>query len=121
MALKDQANQLECDITYASGDTLDTQGYMSATFVLATINTTSVALEESDNGTAWTDVAEEKIIKSDGVAGAVSGNDVTYTAAGTAVIGCVSKKRYMQATITNPATDTTIVTVLGNPLKAPIN
>lgn len=121
MAIKDLATKINPDITYSSGDTLDTAGYMSATFILETINTTSVAMEESDNGTDWTDVAAANIIKADGVAGAVAGNDVTYTAAGTAVIGYTGKKRYAQATVTNPATNTAIVALLGDPLKAPIN
>lgn len=120
-ALKDLATLIKPDITYASGDTLDTTGYLSATFVLATINTTSVALEESEDGSTWNDVAEAQIIKGDSVAGAVSGNDVTYTAAGTACIGCLSKKKYMQATVTNAATDTTIVSLLGDPLLAPVS
>lgn len=119
-ALKDLATLIKPNIAYASGGTLDTVGYLSTTFVLATINTTSVALEESEDGSTWNDVAESQIIKGDSVAGSVSGNDVTYTAAGTACIGCLSKKRYAQATVTNPATDTTIVAILGDPLKAPV-
>jgi hypothetical protein len=121
MPIKDNATTVQSDITYASGGALDTRGYMSATFVLATINTTAVALTESDDNSTYTDVAATNIIKGDGVAGAIAGNDVTYTAAGTGRIGYVGKKRYVKATVTNAATDTTIVSELGGPLYAPVN
>lgn len=117
---KEQATVLKCAADYSSGDTLDVKGYESATFVLPVINTTSVAIEESDDDSTWSDVDDDLIIAGDG-AGTVSGNDVAYTATGTGVIGVLSKKRYVQATVTNAATDTTIVAILGNPHKAPVN
>ena len=120
MANKDQATVLKCDITYASGDTLDIQGYESATVILGVVDTSSIALQESDDDSTYTDVGADFIIVGDG-AGTVSGNDVAYTAAGTGVIGYVGKKRYIQATVTNPATDTTVLTILGTPHKAPVN
>ena len=120
MAMKDQATILKFDATYASGDTLDIKGYQAATVTLPVINTSSVAFQESDDDSTYTDVDAAFIIVGDG-AGTLSGNDVSYTATGTGVIGYVGKKRYIQATVTNPATDTTIYTVLGAPLKAPVN
>lgn len=119
MANKDQATTIECAADYASGDTLDIQGYESATVVLNVKATTSVALQESDDDSTYTDVDNDFIIVGDG-AGVATGNDVLYAATGTGVIGYVGKKRYIQATVTDAATDATIVTILGTPHKAEV-
>ncbi len=120
MAIKDQTTTLALDASVASTDIVDTQGYMSLTYCLNVINTTSLAFEHGDDSglSDATDVAADDIIVGDG-AGTVTGNDVAYTATGTANVGYVGKKRYVKVTVTNAATDATIVTILGNPLKAP--
>jgi hypothetical protein len=116
------ATKIDADITVASTDIIDTQGAESLTYLLATINTTSVALVHGDDSALAdvSDVGADFIIVGDSN-GTVVGNDVGYTAATTAQIGYVGKKRYVKATITNAATDTTIVTVKGDLLLAPPN
>lgn len=120
-ALKDLATLIK-PAAYTSGAALNTSGYMSTTFIVPTQNTTSVALTESDDDSTYNDVAEAKIIvgKDGVVTGTLSGNDVGYTASGTGVIGYAGKKKYVKATVTNAVSNTTIHSVLGDPLKAPV-
>lgn len=111
MAKKDQATLITVDSSIVSATTIvDTQGYESLTFVLPVINTTSLALTHGDDS----GLSDGAAVGSDFLIG-----QTAYTATGTGKLGYVGKKRYVQITVTNPATDTTIVAVKGNPLKAP--
>ena len=111
MASKDLVTGILPKADISSGDTLDLVDSESCALILNVINTTSVALQEGDesDGSDKTDVAAEFILTGPGDAGTVSGNDVAYTATGVANIGYVGHKRYLTVTVTNAATDTTIV------------
>ena len=120
MANKDLATKILADITVASAEVVDVQGAESLTYLLETIDTTNVALEHGDDDALAdaADVPEDFIIVGDAT-GALSGNDVVYDGVDTAVIGYVGGKRYVRATITNPATNAAICTVKGDLLKSP--
>ena len=121
MSKKDMASKIVADAAIVSGTSIvDTAGAESLTFILNVAAGTTVALQEGDDSglSDAADVPEEFIIVADDNA-TVSGNDVTFAAAGTGVIGVVGSKRYVQPTVGTPAADATIVAVLGDLLKAP--
>jgi len=122
MSKKDMATRINPDITVASEDIIDTQGAESLTYILGTKATTNVAFEHGDaaNLSDASDVGADFLIVADSN-GALTGNDVLYDAAVTANIGYVGKKRYVKATVTDAATDTTIAVIHGDLLKAPVN
>lgn len=105
---------------YTSAAALNTVKYLSCTFIVPVQNTTSLAFTECDtSGGTYTDVAERNLIVSDSL-GTKSGNDVAYAASGTGTIGYVGKKQYVKMTVTNAVSNTTIHSILGNPLVAPV-
>ncbi len=120
MASKDLATKIVPDITVASADIIDTQGAESLTYMLHTKATTNVAFQDGDDSglSDAADVAAKFLIVNDSD-GTLTLNDVLYTAAVTANIGYVGKKRYVKATVTNAATDTTILTIKGDLHKSP--
>lgn len=120
MAKRDMATTIVPDITVASTDIIDTQTAESITYILETVDGTSVAFEDGDDSglSDAADVEDKFLIVGDAV-GAVTGNDVAYDAVTTANIGYVGKKRYVRATVTTPATNAAICVVKGDLLLNP--
>lgn len=110
MANFDIFTTTDADAAVVSGTTIiDMQGAESLMFIANVINTTSFAVTHgNDSGL------------SDGAAvdAAFLIGPTAYTATGTGRVCYVGKKRYVQITVTNPATDVTIVALKGNLLNS---
>ena len=90
---------------------IDTNEFESLTFILNVIDTTSLELTHGDDS----GLSDGTTVGSDFLIG-----ETAYTATGVGKLGYVGKKRYVQITVTNPATDTTIFAIQDSPLKAPV-
>ena len=107
---KDQVSEITVQLAVSATTVIDTQGYQSLTFALPVKDTTALSLKDAE----VSDMSDEAVI-----AAAFRIGKIAYTAAGVGKLGYVGKKRYVEITVTDPATDVTIMAILGNPLLAP--
>lgn len=107
---KDKVTYMKCSLAVSGTTIIDTQGYEALSFVLPVKDTTALALAHGDDS----GLSDTAAVGSDFLIG-----DVAYTGAGVGKLGYVGKKRYVEITVTDPATDTTILAIQESPLKAP--
>lgn len=107
---KDNVTKMKVSTCTSGVTIIDTAGFESLTFVSAVINTTAYALSHGDDS----GLSDAAAVTSDFYIGKVA-----YTATGMGKVGYNGKKRYVQITVTNPATDASIFAIQESPTKAP--